>query len=241
MSVPSDFEEAWALASRIEGWLSREQAIVLADAARAVPAGASIVEIGSHHGRSTVVFARAKRGSVQLTAVDPFDDPRWGGGESALVAFRANIEAAGLERDVQVFRGTSQQAADAWHGGPVGLLYVDGAHDRTSVLSDLELWEPFVIDGGSVCVHDAFSSPGVTAAVLQRHLTNTSFRYQGSVRSLAIFRRERLSRAGATWNALRMTVRLGYFARNVMVKVALRRGWHGVLRFLRHTGPGSPY
>jgi predicted O-methyltransferase YrrM len=241
LSSPERFEETWALASRIDGWLSREQAIALADAARAVPGDASIVEIGSHHGRSTVVLAREKPASARLTAVDPFDDPRWGGGEGALVAFRANLRAARLEGDVDVYRGTSREAAETWHGSPVGLLYVDGAHDRASVLTDLEQWEPFVRDGGFVCVHDAFSSPGVTTALLQRHLVDTSFRYLGSVRSLAMFRRERLSRAAASWKALRMTARLAYFGRNILVKVALRRGWQGVARVLGHRGPGYPY
>jgi hypothetical protein len=83
-------------------------------------------------------------------AVDPFEDPRWGGGQESHAVLLENLARAGLEDRVEVFRGTSEEAAGAWDGSRVGLLFVDGAHDRPSVLLDLDRWEPFVA-GGDAC------------------------------------------------------------------------------------------
>ncbi len=72
------FAEAWSSADGIEGWLAECHARMLYDAASAVAPGAAIVEIGSHHGRSTVVLVSAKPVGTRLLAVDPYGDPRWG-------------------------------------------------------------------------------------------------------------------------------------------------------------------
>src|ERR1700677_2029847 len=74
------FSTAWDRAQRIDGWLTEGQARLLFDAARRAPAGQTIVEIGCHHGRSTVILATAKATGVRLLAVDPYGDERWGGG-----------------------------------------------------------------------------------------------------------------------------------------------------------------
>ena len=75
-----EFASVWAGADRIAGWLSRDQAAVLFDAAGALPPGSTVVEIGSHQGRSTVVLAAGLSAGSRLVAVDPFDATwRYGG------------------------------------------------------------------------------------------------------------------------------------------------------------------
>lgn len=239
--LDDEFERAWSAADGIEGWLSREQAQALFRIARSVPSGSWIVEIGSHHGRSTVVLALAKPEGVGLMAVDPFGDLRWGGGDGSYGIFLENLAATGLKGAVRVFRGASEEAARAWEGGPIGLLYLDGAHDRRSVRLDIDGWTPFVAQGGTVCLHDGFSSVGVTLAILQRFLASRFFLYCGSVRSLVMFRRQPLSLSAAAGSGARLVLRLGYFARNLLVKITLRRGWAGAARALGHRGEGYPY
>ena len=107
----STFDDAWAIARLIDGWLAEEQARALWSLGAETPTDSWIVEIGSHHGRSTVILARAKRPETRLLAIDPFDDPRWGGGGDAYDAFVRNLTRAGGERHVEVFRGTSEEAA----------------------------------------------------------------------------------------------------------------------------------
>jgi predicted O-methyltransferase YrrM len=240
-SRTNSFERIWRSVASIHGWLSEAQALVLARSASGVARDSWIVEIGSHHGKTTVLLAKTKRPGTGLLAVDPFDDPRWGGGRDALDVFKRNLETAGVAQSVTLFRGSSPEAAAEFDTARVGLLYVDGAHDRRSVVADLEAWEGLLVAGALVYFHDAFSSVGVTLAVLQRQLVDRRFRYLGSVGSLAAFRHESQTIVSAAADALRLTGRLGYFVRNLAVKLALRRGWARVCRLLGHHDSGCPY
>lgn len=259
-SAVDGFTSAWDIASGIEGWLSKEQGAVLYEAARSVRDDTWIVEIGAHHGRSTVILASAKPDSANFLTIDPFPDPPWGGGEPAYRALCENLDRIGLREDVHILRGTSEEAASAARmvfevasedhsnsGGlptanvpvrqpsdyRIGLLYVDGLHDRQSVLADIDGWERFVVEGGLVCFHDAFFRIGVTLALLQRHFMNTRFHYLGSTGSLAVFVREKVVPASTAFSdSLRLLTRFRYLARNAVVTVALRKRWKPVLMLL---------
>jgi predicted O-methyltransferase YrrM len=235
----SSFARAWEVANDIEGWLTEEQAAVLFDAARAVAAQNTIVEIGSHLGKSTVVLASA-RPEGNMVAVDPFDNPRWGGGPEVMRDFESNLRRAGVS-GVQLRRTISEEAAADWTGTPIGMLYIDGAHDVDSVLKDIDLWRPYLASGAAVFIHDAFSSVGVTLAVLRRILPSRQFRYVGSERSLASFRYEHISIRGQVRKTLMMSARIGYFARNIAVKAAMSNGKPQWARMLGHDDEVSPY
>lgn len=234
----SDFSDIQSHIRDVEGWLSDGQAAMLADRAATVPGGQAIVEIGSHHGRSTIVLASTKRPDVRFVAVDPFDDPRWGGGAESLSAFERNLSNAGVRDHVELFRGFGEDAAIAWDGQPVGLLFIDGAHDYATVRREVDLWKRHIAAGGAILFHDAFSSHGVTRALLATVGRMGDFAYRGRSRSLALFVREPQK---PTRKLLGMLAAAPYFGRNVAVKVAMRFEWHGVQRALRHTGPQSPY
>jgi hypothetical protein len=254
---PDGFDAAWSVASEIEGWLSREQGLALFEAAHAVEPGDWIVEIGSHHGRSTVVLGAGATEASGVLAIDPFLDPPLGRGDAACEALVDNLRGAGLADRVHVFRGTSEQAAEccdlllevvggkpavAREGvvgigpkvpGPasVGLVFVDGLHDRNSVLRDAELWEARVAEDGRVYFHDAFFRVGVTLALLQRHLLDYRVVYLGSVGNLAMFRRQPVvGNKAAVRSSLRLLARLGYFGRNMLTTLALRRNWRTLLK-----------
>lgn len=220
----ASFDALWPRAHRIDGWLAEGQARALFRAASLVPDGRWIVEIGSHHGRSTVFLATAKAPGVKMLAIDPFDNPRWGGGPEALAAFEATLDGFGLSGAVDTFRGVSAEAAVEWNGEPIGLLFVDGAHDRASVLTDIDGWEGHIAPGGLVLFHDAFSSVGTTEALTLRHLASRRFRYLGSDRTLVAFSRDDLGVGAAAASGLSMAARYPYFARNLAVKLLLRRG-----------------
>jgi predicted O-methyltransferase YrrM len=234
------FEQAWDAVSEVEGWLARGQAAALFNGARQMPEGA-IVEIGSHRGRSTIILAKGARAGTAIHAIDPFDNPRWGGGDASLRIFEDNVARAGVQHMIQPFRGVSAEARENWNGGPIGLLYIDGAHDLPSVLIDIDGWEPLVVQRGFVFIHDAFSSVGVTKAIIRRHLACRSFKYIGSVRSLACFQRESLSLPLSIWNGVRVAAKLPYFGRNLAVKVARRRGWQWPQAALGHVDAVDPY
>lgn len=236
--VDAAFDQLWPAASLTEGWLAPAQARALYRAATLVPDRHWIVEIGSHRGRSTVFLASGKAEGVPLLAVDPFDNPRWGGGPASLEQFQTTLDRFELSSSVDLFRGLSHEAVLAWNGDQVGLILIDGAHDRESVLTDADDWEPLIAPGGIVFFHDAFSSIGVTEAVTMRHLWNRHFRYLGSTRTLVAFQRSELSTGATIASTIRVIGRMPYFLRNGLIKLALRRQLQGVPRLLRYR-PGD--
>jgi predicted O-methyltransferase YrrM len=237
--VPASFEAAWTIADGIEGWLTPGQGRTLFEAAAAVPDGEAVIEVGSHRGKSTILLASGLREGAVLTAIDPFDDPRWGGGAASLEVFEANLAQAGVREQVRLVRGLSGDVAATWTGPPVGLVWIDGAHDRASVLADIDGWGAHLADGGAMLLHDAFSAIGTTEAVLQRLWWSRRYRYVGCVRTLVAFRKERRSVLQAVGDAARLSRRLAFFSRMLAIKIARRRDLQGLeRRFMRE--PNEP-
>jgi predicted O-methyltransferase YrrM len=224
------FEAAWAVARDVEGWLTEAQARRLFAAAAAVAPGGRVVEIGSFRGRSAIVLASA---GADVVCVDPHAGsdrgPREiaadaGRGDADLEAFRANLARAGVAARVRHVRAFSN-AALGEVPGPVDVLFVDGAHRIVPARADIRRWGDRVRPGGRMLVHDAWSSIGVTLALLTTTVPGRRWRYVGRERSLAEFVREDVRGAG---NAARQLRELPWFARNVVLKALiaarLRRG-----------------
>ena len=230
------FDEAWAAAEPIPGWLTRDQARVLWDAAYRLPPGGRIVEIGSHQGRSTVVLGHAARDlGLRLTAIDPFVDGRLFGGEPTRGKFEKNLAVAGLTDVVELVVDYSTRLRPRW-SERFDLLYVDGKHDYWTFTDDLR-WSEHLADGGEIVVHDCFSSIGVTSGVLVRVLPGRRYTYLDRAGSLARFR---LRRPGAR-DRLRIVGELPWFLRNVAIKVLLRLRLYPVARAVGHSGRYDPY
>jgi predicted O-methyltransferase YrrM len=229
------FENVWRLANDIEGWLTRDQAVVLFEAARALPDDGRAVEIGSHQGRSTVVLAAGLPAGGRLVTVDPFEQGWRYGGPATRDRLLAHLGAAGVADRVDVVAETSR-AARTTYDGPVDLLYVDGKHDYWTVRDDLR-WSDGVPDGGVVLVHDAFSSLGVTLALLRTLPSTRRLAYAGRTGSLARLevRRPRLA------DRARPARELPWWVRNLAVKAVLRLRLRPVARLLGHRCPADPY
>ena len=213
----------------IEGWLTDGQAARLAAAAaRSRPDGA-VVEIGSFRGKSAVVLAST---AGSLIAIDPHagsdrgpqeieaDEVR---GDADFDAFHANLAAAGVADRVRHVRKFSDDAHQDVTG-PLSLLYVDGAHRFGPARADLRDWGRRVAPGGVMLVHDAFSSIGVTLALLVECAWSPRWRYVGRTGSLAEY--ERVESGPRDVGAFARE--LPWFARNVLIKVLVvagRRRW----------------
>jgi SAM-dependent methyltransferase len=215
----------------VEGWLTEAQAARLDRCAREVRSGGRIVEIGSFRGRSTIVLARAASGDVEVVAIDPHLGSDRGPqeiaaqpelGEQDTEIFRANLQRHGVLDRVDHVRMVSSEAPlpDA-----IDLLYVDGAHRFRPARDDLVRWGARVRDGGTMLVHDSFSSIGVTFALLAAVTFTRRWRYAGRDGSLTEYVAD--SGGGAS-SALRQLAQLPWFAWNVLLKVLtvlkLRRG-----------------
>lgn len=215
----------------VEGWLTEAQAQRLDRCARAVAAGGRIVEIGSFRGRSTIVLARASGDGVEVVAIDPHLGSDRGPqeiaarpelGERDVLEFRANLERHGVAGRVRHVRARSAQAPLE---APIDVLFVDGAHRFGPARGDLARWGAAVRDGGTLLVHDAFSSIGVTLALAVAVAPSRRWRYAGRDGSLA---RYVADGGGGVASAARQAAQLPWFAFNVVLKaltvLRLRRG-----------------
>ncbi len=238
----ADFADALARVQGVQGWLTDDQARALFDAARAVRRGGRIVEIGSFHGRSTIVMASALPGGVELIAIDPHGGgdrgpqeitPDAEQGERDHAAFTENLRAARVQSRVRHVRLTSD---DALHEvtGPIDVLYVDGAHRYGPASADIERWGAKVAAGGTMLIHDSFNAIGVMGAQLRLLVPSHTWLYMGRHSSLAIYRREPVSGPDVALNAARQLAGLPFFARNLIVKVAIVTHLTPLARLLGH-------
>ena len=220
----------------VNGWLSDAQARRLWDCASQLRAPARIVEIGSFQGRSTIVLARAAAEGVEIVAIDPHAgndrgpqeiDGYEAEAEGDHETFNANLHAAGVRDRVRHVRRFSSDA----HGDvedPIDLLYIDGAHRFGPARDDIVQWGGRVRDGGTMLIHDSFSSIGVTGAIAVALLRSRDFRYVGRSGSLTEYRREAPTSVAA--NAAAQAAQLPWFAKNVVLKALiasklLKRDW----------------
>jgi predicted O-methyltransferase YrrM len=243
-AVAETFTDALAAVSDVEGWMTDAQARRLWDAARAVPEGGRILEIGSFRGRSTIILARAAHPSVEIVAVDPHMggdrgpneyDPDESLGDADHKTFHANLDAAGVGGRVSHRRLLSQPALHDV-AGELDMLYVDGAHRYAFAKPDIEGWGARVKPGGAMLIHDSFNAVGVMLAQLRLLFGSASFRYRGRDGSLAEYRRERLAPRERLRNAAAQAGGIPYFVRNCVVKALLVARLRPVARLLGEKG-----
>ena len=125
--------------------------------------------------------------------------------------------------------------------GDVALLYIDGAHRYRPALTDMRAWGSRVRRGGTLLIHDSFSSIGVTLAILRTLTFGFRFRYVGRVGSLAEYRCELVARGTRVRNAVRQLAELPWFLRNVTIKVLLVAHLGPLTRVLGHASREFPY
>jgi predicted O-methyltransferase YrrM len=233
--------------SAVDGWLTDGQGALLANAAAACPSDGTIVEIGSYRGKSTIVLATAAPLGAAVVAIDPHAGNDRGPQEidgyvaeaaSDREVFERNLEAAGIRHRVHHVSAFSDQAHSAVPG-PVDVLYIDGAHRYRPARADIRDWGARVSDGGTMLIHDSFSSVGVTSAIVRELLLGRRFRYVDRSRSLARYRADLEGRGlrARLANVIRQFAQLPWFVRNVGLKVLLSLG---VGRLIARTGRAAP-
>jgi predicted O-methyltransferase YrrM len=233
---PTSFERVWPIANGAAGWLTREQAALLHTTAATLGTHATVVEIGSYEGRSTMVLASAlAHDGATVVAIDPWTENWKFGAVGTRERFTDHLAQAGLTDRVTVVAERSQAVRPGWQQ-PIDLLFIDGKHDVWSFSDDLR-WAEHCRPGSVVLVHDCFSSVGVTLGVLARVVPAGHLVYVDRVGSLARFRVAVPTAA----DRLRIVRELPWWVRNVAVKVALRLRLTAVSRALGHEGSADPY
>jgi len=245
-----DLATVSARVADVQGWMSPGQASTLYDAAANCPDGGTIVEIGSFQGRSTIVLASAAAPDIEVVAIDPHagndrGPQEYDGFEDAAAddhaTFIANLEQAGVRDRVRHVRMFSDAALGEVKGS-IDVLYIDGAHRFAPAREDIRDWGARVGDGGTMLIHDSFSSIGVTLAILRELLLGSRFRYVGRSRSMTIYRADLDGGLGARLsNAGRQLAQLPWFVKNLAQKLALTLGLGKVLARFGRSVPEWPY
>jgi hypothetical protein len=247
--LPRRLDDVLQLVADVEGWLTDAQIARLHAAAGAAPAGGRIVEIGSFRGRSTTVLASAAPLDAEVIAIDPHAGNDRGPqeiegfeaeAETDNAVFEANLERAGVRSRVTHHRMYSDDAHDAV-AGEIDVLFIDGAHRFAPARADIRDWGARVVPGGRMLIHDSFSSVGVTLAIIVELVFSGNWRFEGRAGSLAEYRRTRLSVVDRATNAARQLVQLGWFVRNVAIKVLIVAGLGRFTRLLGHRQETWPY
>lgn len=235
--------------AEVEGWMTDGQGRMLWRSARRVPRAGRIVEIGSFRGRSAIVLARAARRDVEIVAIDPHAGNDRGPQEiDGFVdeaaedheVFDANLRRAGVRDRIRHVREMSDQAHHDVDD-PIDLLYIDGAHRFAPARADIRDWGARVGEGGTMLIHDSFSSVGVTLAILAELLVGSRWRYVGRSESMTEYRRERLGGKARVANALHQCLELPWFARNLLIKALIVVRLGRLTRLLGHDPATWPY
>ncbi|HEX6421412.1 MAG TPA: class I SAM-dependent methyltransferase [Acidimicrobiales bacterium] len=233
----------------VDGWFSPDQVARVVERAAQVPPTGRIVEIGSFRGRSTIAIARSAPEGAEIVAIDPHagndrgPQEIEGYAEQAAIdskVFLTNLERAGVRDRVSYVRKFSHDAHDDV-AGPIDMLHIDGAHRYGPASDDIGGWGARVVGGGTLLIHDAFSSVGVTLAILRRLTFSGGWRYVGRSRSLAEYRREPVRGSARAGNVARQLAQLPWFARNVAVKALIVARLPRAARVLGHAGDTWPY
>jgi predicted O-methyltransferase YrrM len=154
---PEEFAELRRRLEGVAGWLSDEEAETLYTLAKRCTGRGSIVEIGSHQGRSTICLAMGAKASGHTVHVHAID-PRTG---KLLESYRQNIARAAVDDVITTHCLTSAAAAEAIPADePIELLFIDGNHTFDMVSLDFDLWEPRLIEGGHLIMHDTIGFAG---------------------------------------------------------------------------------
>jgi hypothetical protein len=144
--------------AEIDGWLTRDAAVLLYDLARRVTDGC-IVEVGSYRGRSTVVLARgaAAGRNPPVFAVEPHEEfagVRGGDfGPADRGAFFETMLRTDAYRQVRLLNASSEILAPGWRE-PVALLWLDGDHRYEAVRRDFDAWSPHLTPGCDLVLDD---------------------------------------------------------------------------------------
>lgn len=238
------FDEVFRSIADVQGWMTRAQACRLWDRAAEARPGDRIVEIGSYHGRSAIVFASAAPSGVEVITIDPHGgndrgpqqyEGEFEQGQQDHEAFVANLTRAQVLHRIRHVRKASQDATGDIPG-LVQVVYIDGAHRYNPARADIVRWGDKVADDGVLLIHDSFSSVGVTLAIATTLFFGSRFRYEGRSGTMTQYRRVHLDSAGRARNAARQLAQLPYLARNVLFKLLLLAGLRPVVRLLGGTG-----
>lgn len=153
----------------IDGLISLAEGETLAMLAARLPRDHSvIVEIGSYTGYSSCFLAEAAP-HAHVYCIDLWNlrlpeetnkrtRKKYKLSFNSTEAFELFLSRTAKHQNVTWIRGDSREIAKAWDR-PIGLLFIDGAHEYDSVVADYRNWGSHVRRGGYIVMHDVHMGP----------------------------------------------------------------------------------
>lgn len=132
----------------VAGWLLPEEGHALAELAR----DKYVLEIGSYCGKSTVCLAQTAR---HVHAIDPHDGRGTPAPRNTRCDMLGNLARYQVTDSVTISH--PDEVKQLWD---YDLVFIDGAHDASSVRADIELAKSVLKPGGLIAFHDYRTRPG---------------------------------------------------------------------------------
>jgi predicted O-methyltransferase YrrM len=151
------------------------------------------VEIGTYKGGSTSIISKYLPNDVHLTTIDIFKKaseisisqpikeklPTY---EEA----KKTIEEQGNISKVEIIKGNSWKIAKNWKR-KIDILFIDGDHSYEGVKRDFSNWEPYLVRGGYILMHDV-NFKGVKKFI-KEILKNPRFFFKERAGQLAVIKK----------------------------------------------------
>ncbi len=174
---PSFLQRYLAAFHRIEGWFSYDAALMFMAYHQLLAEhgfAANVLEIGVHHGLSTIAIAALRPADAKLYAVDLFENLQSqnvsGSGAGNRAIFERNMREFFENIDFIIpITGASGSLARSSFAGDFSFCHVDGGHSRAETFHDLELAASLLVPGGLVALDDYFNPefPGVCEGAVE--------------------------------------------------------------------------
>ena len=159
----------------IKGFLLEAEGESLYLAAKNYSKQGPCLEIGSYCGKSALYLGSAAqennqllysidhhKGSEEQQPGEEFFDPdlldETGKKINTLPFFLDTIDKAGLKEIVIPIVSTSVEASMVWTK-PLAMVFIDGGHSEKAANDDYDAWNPHIIPGGLLAIHDVFPNP----------------------------------------------------------------------------------
>ncbi len=201
-----------AHADRAKGFMPPDEGALLYRVASERAPDGPLLEVGTYCGKSAIYLGAAARECTAARAVVFTVDHHRGSEENqagwehhdatlvdphtglmdTLPVFRRTLAAADLEDHVVALIGRSTTISAHWHTA-LSLLFIDGGHAEEHAQNDYSGWAPWVMQGGSLVIHDVFehAADGGQAPyhVFLRALESGAFTEVETVGSMRVLRR----------------------------------------------------
>ena len=160
---------------QVKGFLEKQEAESLYQFAKKYSSLGPCLEIGSYCGKSAVYLGAAMKennqilysidhhkGSEEQQPGEEFFDldllDETGKGINTLPFFLETLDKAGLRDNVVPIVSTSLEASEVW-SEPLAMVFIDGGHSDQAANDDYNVWQPHIIQGGLLAIHDVFPNP----------------------------------------------------------------------------------